>query len=228
MDSSIDRFVRGLRKAPAMLNVFNPWADMDPDHDLTSAGPRIRTRQFRHYLSCRRSHARYLLIGEALGYQGGHFSGMAMTSERILLGHQIERGVEPGHVLPGLEPQRTSKPSLNPKGFSEPTATIVWNIVITAGLPYDKFVIWNVFPWHPYNPKKGLLSNRTPSSVELDAGLPYLQRFLALYPKCTVVAVGRKSGEGLTRLAVDHQPVRHPANGGAGEFRKQFLGLLET
>jgi hypothetical protein len=167
-----------------------------------------------------------MLLGEALGYQGGHFSGIAMTSERILLGHMKNKGILPEHVFTSLEPTRTSKEEVRPNGFSEPTATIVWGHLLEIGLdPYD-FVIWNAFPWHPYKPEKGMLSNRTPTAKEFEPGLKCLKTFIDLMQPREIVAVGEKAAIQLDQLGLDFTKVRHPANGGAGKFRDQFARLL--
>ena len=46
----------------------------------------------------------------------------------------------------------------------EPTCTVVWKSVCEAGLDPRMVILWNAFPWHPYKPEKGMLSNRTPSN----------------------------------------------------------------
>jgi hypothetical protein len=223
----ISRFIDQLRRKPND-NLFNPWFETDPDHDISPECPEIRRRQFTAYLVQRRNKAKYLFIAEALGYQGGHFTGIAMTSERILLGHQKEKyGVLPSHVFDGIEAVRTSKPEVNKKGMSEPTATIMWGALLELGLdPYD-VVLWNAVPWHPYKPESGLLSNRTPTQPEMDAGLDLLNPFLELFPGARAIAVGRKCEESLKRLGVEHVQVRHPANGGAPKFRKQVRDLVD-
>lgn len=208
-----------------MENVFNPWRDRDAGNDVTSKAPEIRARHLSHYLECRIETARYLLIGEAIGYQGGHFSGIAMTSERILLGYLEEKGVLPRDVLPRLEPRRTSKPEVMPKGFTEPTATIVWGTLLKRGLDPLEFVLWNVFPWHPYDRRKGMLSNRRPNEGELRSGYPALEKFLGLFPGRIIVALGKISASTLASLKVDRFEVRHPANAGARAFREQ-IGII--
>ena len=66
-------------------NVFNPWRDYDADTEIGPQAPAMRRENLRRYLKLRQN-AHYLFIAEALGYQGGHFSGVAITSERILVG----------------------------------------------------------------------------------------------------------------------------------------------
>lgn len=225
MSDRIVAFTNSLKRTPKGL--FNPWFHRDPHNDISHEAPAIRKRQLEAYLSQREHRARFLFIAEALGYQGGHFTGMAMTSERILMGHQEQKyGVRADHVFRGIRHERTSRPEINPKGMSEPTATIMWGALIELGLdPYD-VVLWNAVPWHPYNPARGLLSNRTPSANEMKAGLRHLKSFLQLFPDSRVIAVGKKCEESLTGIGVPHICVRHPANGGAPKFRSQVQELI--
>ena len=74
--------------------------------------------------------------------------------------------MDPSDVLPGLKPRRTSKPDLIEYGFSEPTATIVWGTLLSLGMGACEFVLWNAFPWHPFDERQGLLSNRRPTGKE--------------------------------------------------------------
>lgn len=217
----VSSFVDSLKRTPRGL--FNPWYHKDRKNDLMPEAPEIRRRQLKHYLSERHGRARFLFIAEALGYQGGHFTGIAMTSERILLGHQEEKyGVKPEHVFRTETPVRTSTPETAEFGMSEPTATIMWGALIEQGIdPYD-VVLWNAVPWHPYKKGEGLLTNRTPLTNEMERGLKHLRHFLTLFEGAQVVAVGRKCEESLTELGVPHVGVRHPANGGAPKFRRQL------
>jgi Uracil DNA glycosylase superfamily len=206
--------------------VFNPWTDCDKEHDLNSEGPQIRRNQLLHYLTERIGVADTLLCAEAIGYQGGHFSGIPMTSERLLLGGLKHKNLFPDMVFRGLEPQRTSHPDFRPMGFTEPTATIVWGFLADKGIDSRRVVLWNAFPWHPFQAKKGLLSNRTPTDDELTAGHIILRKMLDLGKFKQVVAVGEKSSSQLQQLGISATKVRHPANGGAGKFRSQMLDLL--
>ena len=58
---------------------FNPWGESDPLHDCDQQGPQIRRRQLQQYLGERHGSGKTLLLAEAIGYQGGHFSGIPMT-----------------------------------------------------------------------------------------------------------------------------------------------------
>ncbi len=226
MNNKIEELLVLLKDPPPMKNVFNPWQDVDKENDIGPAAPEVRLRHLRHYLELRLRTARYLLVGEAIGYQGGHFSGLAMTSERILLGYKAQQGIDPGHVLMGLDPQRTSKPAVMPEGFSEPTATIVWGTLLKLGLSPEEFVLWNIFPWHPFDQKKGILSNRRPSGIELEHATPSIGKFLDLFPGRTIIALGRTSYEKLRSMGMECYGVRHPANAGAKLFRDQITEII--
>jgi hypothetical protein len=205
--------------------VFNPWGETDRENDLDAQGVLIRRRQLAAYLRERIGRARILLVAEAIGYQGGHFSGIPMTSERLLLGGLRHKALEPGDVF-RLSPQRTSSPAVKREGFTEPTATIVWGFFKSAAVDPRSVVLWNAFPWHPYHPHKGLLSNRTPNDEELVDGHRVLRQMLELGRFQTVIAVGRKSAAQLAELGIDALEVRHPANGGAEKFRAQMSAIV--
>jgi hypothetical protein len=221
-----ETFVEALRSYRGEA-VFNPWEERDPEHDLDGQGAAIRRRQLQRYLEERIGVADTLLLAEAVGYQGGHFSGIPMTSERLLLGGLRHKGITAEMAFHDLAPRRTSRPELRPSGFTEPTATIVWGFFVEQGIDPLRVVLWNAFPWHPYQPHKGLLSNRTPNDDELGAGHHILRRMLELGRFERIVAVGEKSSTQLAHLGIVAKKVRHPANGGAGQFRRQLLEIMK-
>ena len=227
MTAKLDDLFSHLRATPAGAGIFNPWFQRDEKHDLSPEAPSIRRHQLQGYLAERIGRAQYLLIGEALGYQGGHFTGLAMTSERILLGHKEDSGIPPKAVLPeGIKPARTSQPAIKKKGFSEPTATIVWGALLASGVDPKSFVLWNAFAWHPYQPEEGMLTNRKPSNQELSAGGNALQSFLGLFPAAQVLAVGAVAHDTLADMDVQAPQMRHPAHGGAPKFRRQWSNII--
>src|SRR4026209_1272483 len=123
---SIESFVRLLKQSPPGA-VFNPWWQVDRQNDIGRNAPVIRRNHLGAYLHKRLGKVKLVVIGEALGYRGGHFSGIPMTSERILLGKKENAGIKPEHVFSSFNARRTSKSEQCTDGFSEPTATIVWS-----------------------------------------------------------------------------------------------------
>lgn len=225
----ISTFIDKLQAYNAPL-VFNPWADWDSSCDIGAQAPVIRSANLRRYLELRRQ-ARYLFIAEALGYQGGHFSGIAITSERIILGNHPD--VEQKSVLGDWDYQRTSNPEsplLNNTqkrlGFNEPTDTVVWNALGSHELAANDVILWNIFPFHPYKEGK-LLTNRTPSTPELDVGIEYAKMLLDLVPGMQIVAIGQKAATTLERYGVDCMAVPHPSMGGANRFRVAVAELFD-
>jgi hypothetical protein len=221
---SIERFVRLLKQSPPGA-VFNPWWQVDRQNDIGHNAPAIRRRHLGAYLHKRLGKVQLVVIGEALGYRGGHFTGIPMTSERILLGKKENAGIKPEHVFSSFNARRTSKREQCPDGFSEPTATIVWSSLLRLGLKPEEFVLWNAFPWHSFDPRRGLLSNRMPNKPERSAGLSVLKAFLDLFPCEEIIALGNVAASQLKQLNVESHRVRHPASGGARLFR-QGIGTL--
>lgn len=228
MNPSAVAFVESLQAFPRLSAVFNPWRDVDPEHDIGTQSPETRAEHLVRYLSERAGRARLVLCAEALGYQGGHFSGIAMTSERILLGHLAKKGITAADVIAGggrrTSQVTTKTPAL---GANEPTATIVWGALKKAGLDTRDVVLWNAFAPHPMQAPDAWLTNRKPTPQELKLGRPLLERFFEMFPGARTVAIGRVSEEILGDMGVQvAAQVRHPANGGANAFREGVSSLL--
>src|SRR4051812_40097753 len=119
----LDGFLQLLKASPSGA-VFNPWRQIDEENDIGRIAPFIRRRQLRAYVQERLERAKLVVVGEALGYHGGHFSGIPMTSERMLLGRQADIVVAlsqrrtlqvpgdggrrlPLQILSGIKPRRT-------------------------------------------------------------------------------------------------------------------------
>jgi len=240
--NQLDKFLRLLKASPPGP-VFNPWWQIDGENDLSANCPAMRRKHLTAYFGERLGNARLAIVGEALGYRGGHFSGIPMTSERMLLGKKLEitaalhqrRILElaghggsrpPLQIIAGIKPRRTSKSSVCQDGFSEPTATIVWGALLKIGVLPNEFVLWNAFPWHSFDPHRGLLSNRMPNKSEQLSGRPVLKVFLKLFPCPQIVALGKIAAAQLEQLGVHAHCVRHPASGGAKLFRKQIAEIV--
>jgi len=148
----------------------------------------------------------FILVGEAPGYQGCRYSGIAFTSERLLMEGAIPR-------IPAVS-QRLSTRHLP---FSEPSATIVWKTLNKLGIA-ERTLLWNALQLHPHR-SDNLWSNRTPTPAELALGAPALHALIAAFPAAQVVAVGKKAEQlMITMDVIASAYVRHPANGGATAF----------
>ncbi|GJQ60948.1 MAG: hypothetical protein SCALA702_00010 [Melioribacteraceae bacterium] len=205
--------------------VFNPWFDFDPEHDIDHEAPIIRLNNLKFYLE-ERMNARNLLVGEAMGYNGGHFSGIPMTSERILLGHKEDEGIN-RWLVSQQKLKRTSKKSLNELGYTEITATVVWRTFSDENLDTRDFIFWNAFPLHPYNDK--ILSNRPPNFNEIQFGKKIIEVLLKSFPSiCNVIAMGYEAAWMLCDMKIQRERVRHPANGGAADFVSQIKQIISA
>ena len=195
---ALDRLLDDLARAQ-IGTTFNPYRDADPALDRPGA-PAIRLANLEDHLRAQ-PHPALLLVGEAAGYAGCRFSGVAFTSER------------------SLSPERWS--SLDPRGHVEHSASIVHRILDELDLE-DETILWNVCPTHPAGSTP--LSNRTPTRDELAAGRPFLVRLMSILQPALVVAVGLHAAHALPRLAA----IRHPANGGAAAFRAGLAAVAAT
>ncbi len=213
-------------------SVFNPWGQSDKEHDIGNEAPKIRFNNLTQYLK-QRENAKYLLIAEALGYQGGHFSGIAMTSERQLLSdnetmfEKIFKGPKQ-RTSCSLKLSNKGLNNLSQNGFAEPTGTIVWNTLSSLMGDTYNWINWNTYPFHPYK-SEGILTNRTPSKKEVEEAEYFLSEFLKAFGEGKeIIAIGNYSELVLTKLNKKFIKVRHPANGGAGKFKNQVSDFLKN
>jgi uracil-DNA glycosylase len=184
--------------------------EADPALECREA-PRIRRANATAYLNARAGCAPLLLVGEAMGYAGGRFTGIAFTAERTL-----QAWGEPFEAT-----------SVRPEGWAEQSGTIVHGALAALGLEAGA-VLWNVVPAHPHRPGEPL-SNRTPSVGELRAGAEVLGELIERLAPRAIVAVGRSAERALGELGLPcDASVRHPANGGATAFRTGLGRYVES
>lgn len=192
------------------LNVFNPWIQIDPMDGPNASAARLT--RLRAHFNC---DPLLILIGEAPGYQGCHFSGVPFTNEKLILENMIPRVSAP-----------SGRFTLRDRPWCEPSATIVWRALHELGIA-DRVVMWNAFAWHPHKPGEPY-SNRAPTRAEIDAGLPVLRAVLDHFAGVPVVPVGRVAEVTLSALGIKTRPgIRHPANGGASKFRAGLREIVE-
>ncbi len=132
-------------------NLFNPWRERCTD-DQPCNGPDAKLARLAAHLTC---DPKFILCGEAAGYQGCRHSGIAFTSERLLREGRIPRISPMSHRL-------TSRAL----PYSEPSATIVWGALYNLGIE-ERTILWNTLPMHPYK-SRDEQSNRTPTSEEFE------------------------------------------------------------
>lgn len=186
---------------PSAPGLFNPWRQRC-EFDVDENAPASRLIRLARHLDCS---PKLILVGEAPGYQGCRYSGIAFTSERLLLEGVIPR-------VEALDRRLTSRKL----PFSEPSATIVWKTLYRHGVA-EQTILWNALQMHPFR-DSAPWSNRTPSDTEVSLGIPAVSALVRAFPEARILAVGRKAEAVLANAGIPAVAVRHPANGGATEF----------
>lgn len=195
--------------------MFNAWTQRCQE-DLPDNGPEEKIRRVAAHLDC---DARFILCGEAPGYQGHRHTGLAFSSERLVMEGAIPR-------INAIQHRLTTRRL----PYSEPSATIVWRALYELRIQ-EQVVLWNAVQLHPY---KGadFRTNRTPTKEEIALGEPALRMLVQAFPKAQLIAVGQKAQGLMEGMGLQvHATLRHPANGGAIKFATglaQFVGLAKT
>jgi uracil-DNA glycosylase len=190
--------------------LFNPWKDRCM-HDALHDANKQRIDRLRQHLDCK---ARMILVGEAPGYQGCRYSGVAFTSERLLMEGKVPRIQAPEERLTDRH-----------RAFSEPSATTVWRVLMELGLQ-DEAILWNAVQLHPHLPGVPW-SNRPPTAHEVALGAPALRLLRKAFPQATIIPIGKKAERLLADSGITAAPyVRHPANGGAAKFEEGLRAVV--
>jgi hypothetical protein len=228
MAHAIDDFLGILQAGPSDATcVFNPWRDSD-DRDASPRRemPAHRRENMAAYLEARRTHARVLLVGEAPSHRGCRFTGIAFCSETELL--------QKRDLVAHRELALTSRDA-KVKPQRERSAHVIWDEIERAGSPFG-IVLWNAFPWHPYQPEEGgpldgpcgPSSNRKPRLKEVAQGRDAFEALMRCFTRRPAVfAVGKVAQDALARWGGVRCAgyIRHPAQGGEALFRDQFRRL---
>ena len=200
--AAINALLADLARA-AIGSTFNQFRERGAD-DVPDA-PAIRIANLRSYLAERQG-AEILAVGEAAGYRGMRWSGIAFTSEFDLL--ERWRG----------GPYRRS--SLRDRLWKEPSGTIVHSILEELSAE-SRVILWNTVPTHPHL-EGNSLSNRRPTRDEIIAGRVFVERMVDIMQPRVLVGIGRVACEALPAA----QYVRHPAQSGATSFRAGMRQIL--
>jgi uracil-DNA glycosylase len=196
---------------PSSPTLFNPWrdhcADCEPCND-----PDAKLARLAVHLKCGPG---FILCGEAPSHRGCKHSGIAFTSECLLMSGAIPR-------MPPMSHRLTTKKH----PYKERSATIVWKALYNLGIE-KRTILWNALPIHPHEPGNEQ-SNRTPLPAEVDEfGKPALQMLVKEFPSATVVAIGKTAERLLDKMGIAYTPVRHPAaRNGATEFTQGLKSLV--
>lgn len=197
---------------PSGINdLFNPWSDTCSQDQIWN-GPNQKLQRLAAHIDC---DPEYILCGEAPGYLGCRHTGLAFTSESLLLDGAIPRIPRELRVL-----------THNSKPLKEQSSTIVWRVLYDLQIA-EKTILWNAISMHPHeegNPD----SNRSPRPNELLMGVPAMEVMINRFGNANIIAVGKSAESLLKQMGVSvFGCIRHPANGGATLFREGLAALVE-
>lgn len=215
---SIDKFIKELKEFKTSDTVTNMYADSFDFHEQT-------TNNLHLYLNKMvEIKPEYLLVGEAPGYLGCRLSGIPFTSETSILTISFFYNSYP--ICEFCKNTANVKENWIIRNrnclVEETTAKIVWE-----KLEKENFypLLWNAFPFHPHE-KGAEMSNRAPTSNEIDKGKKYIENLQDMFPSIKhIYAVGKKAQKSLGLADVFY--IHHPSHGGKNDFRTGIDKLLQ-
>lgn len=194
---TIDSFINELSSVPEEGRlIYNPYRKI---------GCRYNLQNYLQHLYDNKIDI--MLIGEAPGYRGCALTGIPFTDE-------VQLKLDQNAYALGSW-QRLSETG----STSERSATSIWSAIRKYHIVP---LMWNVFPFHPYQKGK-VSSNRTPTPAELKEGLLYVKKLISMFEidSGRIFAIGKKA-KLMLELNSDNRCIRHPANDYKKEFNSQF------
>ncbi len=200
-EKEIEEFIESLRDCTKVFK--KPVENIYSSKEFTGAENNVNKLRF--YLNeMLKLKPKYMIVGEAPGYNGCRLTGIPFTSEEIIFKNPFFKG----------------KYNFDNPPQDEDSASIVWGFFEGKELP----LMWNAFPFHPYKDK--LESNRPINKEEF--GKCILCKLLSIFdeiPRENIIAVGENALYCLSLLFI--KEVRHPARGGKDEFIKGMNEFLK-
>jgi hypothetical protein len=189
-------------------NVFNPYADICPQHDRSDSAL-VRRRNLELVLDAAISNGiDSIWVARDLGYRGGRRTGLALTDE-VHLSWQAKLMATPPLM------QATEGAVM-----AERTANIVWRALRLIEHP---IFLWNVFPFHPHEPGDPM-SNRCHTKFERRACQQLTLWLIETLKPKQVIAIGRDAQAAMVEFGIESAKIRHPSYGGQTDF---LAGLSE-
>ena len=205
---TVENFIMLLKQVKSP-NLFNPYTDICPVHDIGKGSPEIRVNNLRSYFTLLKT-SDVLLMGEAAGYLGCRRTGLAFTDERTY------RILKQNFGITLFKATKSGKEK-------EMSATYVWSVLRKLVNPP---FLWNIVPFHPHEPNNPL-SNRTPTKEDHEAVKDVVKYFLDNTTFTQIFAVGNVAKKKLKELKYDVNYIRHPSYGGANKFKATILENFE-
>jgi uracil-DNA glycosylase len=202
-------FVQRLQRTK-FENVFNPYSDRCELHDRDDAPLRRCNAMLALLLAAIETDVDSLWLGRDLGFRGGRRTGLALTDDVRIAAHAARWDI------------RVDRATVGPL-VAERTAAVVWRTI--EQVPKSIF-LWNVFPFHPYDPQDPF-TNRAHNRSERTTGEELLSELITLISPRRLVALGKDAAAAALRLAGTREVavVRHPSYGGQREFATQIAEL---
>ena len=202
--SDVDALVKVIVVETGLALLDNPYGPLSDSRATT------RQNNLRAYLDWAvEARPSVMWLAEAPGVGGITRTGVPMIPEDRFESFRSFTGCQ----LCRLEGEPVASPA---------TAHWIWEELERAGsMP----VLWNAVVHHPH-PVGRSDANRRPTITEIDHFTPVLIAVAAAAGVERIVAIGRVAQRAAERVPrVDVEPVRHPAQGGLGEFRRQVRAL---
>lgn len=199
----LDDLVLHLAALAGTSTLFNPYADTDPTVDGSDA-PAIRRGNLGRYLRAFTDRDEIdLWLGEAPSGFGARRTGVPFSGECYLADLSSRLAIAPFGIA------TVDALATRPSG----TSRQIWG-ALPARLP----LFWNAVMHHPHRVGTPL-RNRTPTRSEVARHREALTLLIAAIRPRRILAIGRVAEGAAAGYGVPITYVRHPAQGGAVQFR---------